>query len=679
MQKKDFFLNLLFILFIFFFTLAIYIKTLSHSVYFGDSGELITGAKTLGILHPPGYPLYTMLGHLFTYLPFGTLPFKVNLFSAVTSSLTCVFIFLSILKLTGNRFAALGGSLFLAFSYLFWLYCLVAEVFPLNNLFIAVIIYLSLLIFQNPQNRKILYLLAFVFGLALTHHHTILFLTPALLFLVLVTNFKILLQPKSVVLTIFFSFLGLLPYLYLPIRASQHPLLTWGNTDTIQGFFHHLLRRDYGTFLFGAGSNIKPFNIDVLIFYFSSLFWHFLGVGLIFAILGFLFSYKMRKVFIFLLLAFIFLGPLFIFLTRSQIVGNIFAKGTLERFFLSSYLIIAIWIGLGLAVVVSLVPKFLKPLAILLTFIFVLPLALNSSKVDQSKNFLYEEFGRKTFEILPQNAVLLMSGDRVAMIARYLQIAQHNRPDLKFLQLTMIPDNWYKDNLKQRYPDLVFPWDKFVPMKLSEIDLGRIICQDIVPNYPTFIEEVTVGFDPNNMKDCSLSPVGHLVKLEKGESKVTVDQLLTEEENFWQPLQKTLLQKKPDDLRTRTILWRSYSEPRVYLGQVFERMGRKDLANKIYQDAFEISPDNSQAAHLIAKKYLDEKDFLKAIEWEEKAIKIDPTEAEPYRILGLVYLNEKKDSTKAQFFFQKYLEIAKPSKEKETVQKLMQQLKQEQK
>jgi len=154
---------------------------------------------------------------------------------------------------------------------------------------------------------------------------------------------------------------------------------------------------------------------------------------------------------------------------------------------------------------------------------------------------------------------------------------------------------------------------------------------------------------------------------------------LTEEENFWQPLQKTLLQKKPDDLRTRTILWRSYSEPRVYLGQVFERMGRKDLANKIYQDAFEISPDNSQAAHLIAKKYLDEKDFLKAIEWEEKAIKIDPTEAEPYRILGLVYLNEKKDSTKAQFFFQKYLEIAKPSKEKETVQKLMQQLKQEQK
>src|SRR3990167_6536284 len=88
------------------FTLTIYILTLSRSIYFGDSGEFITTAYTLGIAHPPGYPLYTMLAHLFTYLPFGNLPFKVNFFSAISSSLTVVVVYFICLKITANRLAS---------------------------------------------------------------------------------------------------------------------------------------------------------------------------------------------------------------------------------------------------------------------------------------------------------------------------------------------------------------------------------------------------------------------------------------------------------------------------------------------------------------------------------------------------------------------------------------------
>src|SRR3989338_10234837 len=128
---------IIFPVFLFVSTLTFYILTLSRSVYFGDSGEFIAVAKTLGIAHPPGYPLYTILAHLFTLLPFGNLAFKVNLFSAVTSSLTVVVAYFACLKLTKNRLASASASLFLAFSYLFWLYSLVAEVFALNNLFIA--------------------------------------------------------------------------------------------------------------------------------------------------------------------------------------------------------------------------------------------------------------------------------------------------------------------------------------------------------------------------------------------------------------------------------------------------------------------------------------------------------------------------------------------------------------
>src|SRR3990167_8474546 len=167
--------------FIFSFTLAIYILTLSRSIYFGDSGEFITVAKTLGIAHTPGYPLYTIIAHLFTYLPFGNLAFKVNLFSAVTSSLTAVIVYFICLKLNKNRLASISASLFLAFSYLFWLYSLVAEVFSLNSLLVALIILVSISIFENPKNLRLFYLLSFIFAFALTNHHTIVFISPALL------------------------------------------------------------------------------------------------------------------------------------------------------------------------------------------------------------------------------------------------------------------------------------------------------------------------------------------------------------------------------------------------------------------------------------------------------------------------------------------------------------------
>src|SRR3989338_10472319 len=151
---------IIFPVFLFVSTLTFYILTLSRSVYFGDSGEFIAVAKTLGIAHPPGYPLYTMLAHLFTYLPFGNLPFKVNLFSAVSSSLTVVVVYFICLKLTKNRLAAISASLFLAFSCLFWLYSLVAEVFSLHALFVTLIILVSISIFENPKNLKLFYLLS---------------------------------------------------------------------------------------------------------------------------------------------------------------------------------------------------------------------------------------------------------------------------------------------------------------------------------------------------------------------------------------------------------------------------------------------------------------------------------------------------------------------------------------
>jgi len=656
LQKRNFSIDILFILFIFSFTLAIYIKTLSHSVYFGDSGEFITAAATLGIAHPPGYPLYTMLAHLFTYLPFGTLPFKVNLFSAVTSSLTLVFVYLSVLKLTGNRLAALGGSLFLAFSYLFWLYSLVAEVFSLNNLFISIIIFLSILIFKNPNDKKLFYILSFVFGLALTNHHTILFLTPSLLFLILTTNPKNLLNPKFIILASLFFILGLLPYLYLPIRASQNPILNWGDPDTLGRFFNHVLRRDYGTFSLSPGAR-GELNLNTLFFYTTSLFKQFVWIGGILGLIGLTFVFLAnKKIFFFLLLAFFFLGLVFIIMTRTPI-DNILVKAAIERFFIASHVIFSLWICLGIVAISNFLPKILKPAAILVPFLFIIPLFFDFSKVDQSKNFLYEEYGKKIFESLPQNSFFITFGDKGTMISRYLQIAQGLRPDITVANFHFIPDKPYQANLKQRHPNLSFPWDKFAPGKLSSIEAAKIICQEVVPKYPTFIENLNTAFSPQDNKDCSYHPFGGLISLDVKEKQKNITELTNEDKTFWQPLQKTLEKIQVPDLRTKVVL-AGYADAKAFLGIMFSDLGELKLAEKAYHDAHQISPDSSIGPRLLAKMYFEKGQYNDAILWGERSIEADRIVAsEPYKWIGVAYLKGKNDKEKATYYFQKYLSL----------------------
>ena len=90
-------------LMIFFISIIVYLFTIAPSISWGDSAELITVAYTMGIAHPSGYPLFTLLGKLFTFFPLGTVAFRVNLMSAIFASLTVTIVFFVVEKIT-NRF-----------------------------------------------------------------------------------------------------------------------------------------------------------------------------------------------------------------------------------------------------------------------------------------------------------------------------------------------------------------------------------------------------------------------------------------------------------------------------------------------------------------------------------------------------------------------------------------------
>ena len=89
-KEKRIVMNLIFLL-----SFAVYLITLCPTVYVGDSGEFTTAAYTLGITHPPGYPLYVLLGKIFTLIiPFGNIAYRINLMSAFFGALSCGIVYL---------------------------------------------------------------------------------------------------------------------------------------------------------------------------------------------------------------------------------------------------------------------------------------------------------------------------------------------------------------------------------------------------------------------------------------------------------------------------------------------------------------------------------------------------------------------------------------------------------
>src|SRR4051812_29472484 len=116
---------------------TLYFLTAARDIVVGDTPEFITAAVTFGVPHPSGYPLFTMLGHLFSLLPFGSIPFRLNLLSVICDAIAVGFVFLTALRLSQSYPASAIAALLLAVSPIFWAWSLAFEVFALNNLFAA--------------------------------------------------------------------------------------------------------------------------------------------------------------------------------------------------------------------------------------------------------------------------------------------------------------------------------------------------------------------------------------------------------------------------------------------------------------------------------------------------------------------------------------------------------------
>ncbi len=165
----------------------VYLVTAAPDVSFWDAGEFIACSYTLSVMHPPGAPLYILLGRIFTFLPISNIAFRINLMSVFSSALTIMFLYLIIVRLINqfrgkpqnyyDRLLVFGsaaiGALSFAFSDSFWFNAVEAEVYAISMLFTAIVVWLILLWGDNSEDNKnlsYLVLIVYLFSLATGIH-----------------------------------------------------------------------------------------------------------------------------------------------------------------------------------------------------------------------------------------------------------------------------------------------------------------------------------------------------------------------------------------------------------------------------------------------------------------------------------------------------------------------------
>jgi len=430
-----------------------------------DGGDLITAAYTLGIPHPPGYPLYVLIGRLFAALPMGNVAYRLNIMSATCASLT-IFLFYRWtwdwlqrstpqLPDTLATAAASSSSALLAFSRLFWSQAIIAEVYTLNAL--AFILVLSLFWrWETPSPRSPtlwLALGALVLGLGLGNHVTLLFLLPPLLYWVLSSPRRRELGWREAILVGACFLGGLSIYLYLPVRAMAKPPLDWGDPVTWGRFVWMVSGALYRHYVYALPLGFVPVRLAK---WAGDLVWQFGPWGVALGLMGIWeLAAGARRVLLFT-------ASIFLLYSAYAIGYN-----TADSFvyLLPAYIVWALWIGRGVLSAWDMLGgswqdwRHVVSIVLVLCCLPLISVLWNWPALDLSQDHEATAYMSAVLEALPPEAIVITASDRHTFSLWYVQQVEGERPDVLVLDRDLLPYEWYRDTVLPRYPRVNIPPD----------------------------------------------------------------------------------------------------------------------------------------------------------------------------------------------------------------------------
>jgi Protein O-mannosyl-transferase TMEM260-like len=417
--------------------MALYAATAPRTVSLEDDGLFILSSYFLGVEHPPGYPLFVMIGHLFSRLPFGSVAYRVHLTSAFFGGLAGAAAWLCARKLIPGRLPAYLVALGLGFSPVFWSQAIIAEVYTLNAFLFLVLVYLGLRACPpnaepDPADRRVLPLMAFLFGLSLTDHWP--------LMLLVAPGFVILLWPrrmevvKRFPLLLFLFLLGLLPYVWMVYRSvSGIPISFDGPLQSLQEIWYFISRAGYRDVDTSPASNWLD-RIQFFRYFVSEALVQFAVAGTLIAGVGIWCQRRVlgNRVTWFLVAAFV--GPSFLLLCLLGFEYDSVSKHVFQVYPLPSYAVLALWMGLGFAWLWRRFALGTVPAAGAAGVLLAIVLYLGSRSNLLEHYDWAARYAHAVLDTLPPNANLIVSGDLDLAPIGYFHIIEGERPDITMYQ-----------------------------------------------------------------------------------------------------------------------------------------------------------------------------------------------------------------------------------------------------
>lgn len=523
---------------------AIYMLTLAPSVTFFDSGEFLTATASLGSAHSPGYPLFLMFAKPFTWIPLGNIAFRINMATAFSSSLSCLGVYILTTFLLKNeqplvdntrfsdfvvKMAGFAAACSFSFTPRLWLQSNHDKPYPLLAFITAVIFYLLLTWrnhYKNGDERPAyVYVSTFLAGLAMGLHQTVVLLLPAWFLLIVLADWRMLTRIKELALATAFAMVGFSAHLYLPLRATQNPLLNWGDAKTSSQFLWHFLRKGYPDQphprdLYLLLSQLKAFNVP------REFTW--LGAMLVLVGLFCLWRSQRDVVIAYLVAVVTFLSVIAGYF--NALPDTVFLT---EEFFTPLYLLSAVLIGVGLFNVLRIAVKKVhlperydfRIYGLVVVMMFALPASLcavNYYENDQHNNYIAYDYATNSLRSLPQNAVMFTWGDSGAFPLWYLQGVERMREDLDLPHTPHLVFDWYLDSMprifsgsKLKTDARSLSLDQSMHLVMGELMNRRPVYMDFSTRYSVdFTEYIPVqkgivyrvrrGTEPGGLPDVSV-------------------------------------------------------------------------------------------------------------------------------------------------------------------------------
>jgi hypothetical protein len=482
-------------------TLTLYGLTLAPTVTLVDSGELIVAARTLGVAHPPGFPLYTLLAHAATLLPFGSVAVRVNFASALCAAAAAAVLALlaaealqsgapaprSARRSSPKRQArgsephadssrrgpvieltpVFVAAFLLACSRTLWSYATVAEVYALNTLLILVV-FLCVLRWRHSfplpprgegrgegsshPNDRWLHAAALVFGLALGVHHVTVGLTlPALAVLVYAAAGIGFFKSRRLAFATLWAVAGLSIYLYLPLAAARSPVLNWGDPRTLQRLWWHVVGRQYLVSLSLSPDTMAHQARDFLRLASREFGPWWFPAGLVLAAIGFA-ALRRRDRALFCCLSLVVICDL-------AYAFNYDIAEDKEAYYLPAVVAAALAAGCGAQRLIewahARLPGRRQAGALTAGALLLVPLVAFTANLpfnNRSRYFIAQDYVENILGTIEPGGMLLTLDWQVCSPMLYTRLIEERRPDVVLIDVHLLRRAWYFDYLRREYP-----------------------------------------------------------------------------------------------------------------------------------------------------------------------------------------------------------------------------------